>query len=394
MARVEKIEGVIVIDLSTAIATLGGRSAESLARQRKAFLAGIDQRVHRPVHLGAWVATSTIAALVVAVGIPLALEQELPPVADSLVDIDVDTLVEAPADAWFPLSFEDGSRVDLAPSTKSRLTRKDPSHVIIMLDHGRIDADIEPHTGTAWSFDAGDYRVEVVGTRFSVSRTFEEFEVTVTQGRVRVTGPRPNDSRELGPGETFKSSTVHAESRLQRTVSHASDRQTAMTTRNPSVEIKKTRHDDWRELYKRHDYSGALAQAERMNFAKLVETADVNDLAALADAARLAKQVSRATQALTQLRKRFSGSERACHAALLLGHIHFDAEQDYREAARWFETYLDETKSDIHAGEACGRLMESQRRLGELKRARQTAERCLTIDPNGPNAERARVLLE
>lgn len=67
----------------------------------------------------------------------------------------------------------------------------------IHLEEGRVTLDVEHRTGHSFSVIMKDVRVDVVGTKFAVSL----YEVSVTEGRVKVTLLADSSVRELGPGE-------------------------------------------------------------------------------------------------------------------------------------------------------------------------------------------------
>jgi TolA-binding protein len=112
----------------------------------------------------------------------------------------------------------------------------------------------------------------------------------------------------------------------------------------------------------------------------------------LADAARLAGNVGRATAALETLRRRFAGSPQAAHAAFTLGRIAFDRRRAYGDAARWFSTYLREAPGGPLAREAAGRRMEALARSSDPAGARAAAQQYLERYPAGPHADVARRL--
>jgi TolA-binding protein len=114
----------------------------------------------------------------------------------------------------------------------------------------------------------------------------------------------------------------------------------------------------------------------------------------LADAARLSGAAEPARDALLSLRQRFAQEPRAATAAFLLGRIFFDQLHDAARAARWFGVYLDEQPQGELAGDALSRLAEAKALSGDRAGARQAARRYLQSHPQGPQAERAKLLAE
>lgn len=132
-----------------------------------------------------------------------------------------------------------------------------------------------------------------------------------------------------------------------------------------------------------------MAAVEAAGFERVCSSSGASDLALLADAARLAGKVPRATAALTALRQRFAGSPQAAQAAFTLGRIAFDRRGAYGEAARWFGTYLREAPSGPLTREASGRRLEALFRAGDAS-ARDAAAQYLARYPGGPHADLAR----
>ncbi len=137
-------------------------------------------------------------------------------------------------------------------------------------------------------------------------------------------------------------------------------------------------------------YGEAVDAADEEGLASISTNAAVQDLVSLGDAARFAGRPDDADYVLLRLRERFPRDERASLAAFNLGRIAFDIRHSYADAARWFETYLNEQPSGPLAREAAGRLFEALERSGAHTRARAAASRYLQQFPSGPHADLAR----
>ena len=79
-------------------------------------------------------------------------------------------------------------------------------------------------------------------------------------------------------------------------------------------------------------------------------------------------------------------------AAFSLGRVAYDR-RNYREAARWFQSYLREEPAGGVAREAAGRLIEVQDAAGDDAAAREAATAYLAKYPAGPRARLARTIL-
>ena len=84
--------------------------------------------------------------------------------------------------------FEDGSRVELAAGSSGTIGEASDGRVSLALLSGGFDAQLRPETKLTWHFITGPYRLEVLGTSFSVQwqSTEEYLRLEVTRGAVRV----------------------------------------------------------------------------------------------------------------------------------------------------------------------------------------------------------------
>jgi hypothetical protein len=94
----------------------------------------------------------------------------------------------------------DDAVIDAGSDTEVEVRAADPGEVTFVLARGTIDCDVAPRKARPLRVRAGDVIVEVVGTRFSVTRT-PGVRVDVTHGRVRVR--TPGGEFLVGPGERW-----------------------------------------------------------------------------------------------------------------------------------------------------------------------------------------------
>lgn len=102
--------------------------------------------------------------------------------------------------------FEDGTRVDLAKSARLRVrTLAYGRGAKLFLDDGAANLAVVHRDKASWAVLAGPFRVDVTGTRFLVrwSRASGRFQVTMSEGEVRVSGPR-GASTFLRAGQTLQ----------------------------------------------------------------------------------------------------------------------------------------------------------------------------------------------
>lgn len=88
------------------------------------------------------------------------------------------------------LTLADGSRVTLGPSSRIA-TRIDAKGRRVTLLSGEAFFEVAHDTSRPFWVEAGDARIQVVGTKFDVNRTGGRVQVSVLEGVVRVHEPAP-----------------------------------------------------------------------------------------------------------------------------------------------------------------------------------------------------------
>lgn len=83
------------------------------------------------------------------------------------------------------IALSDGSRLELNTHTQLR-AQVDPSLRHVWLDKGEAFFDVKPDPAHPFVIHAGEHRVVVLGTKFSVRQEREHLEVAVLEGKVRV----------------------------------------------------------------------------------------------------------------------------------------------------------------------------------------------------------------
>ena len=88
--------------------------------------------------------------------------------------------------------------IDAKSDTSVEVRHGDNGAITLVLDRGAVDCDVEPRHGRPpFRVLAGDLAVEVVGTRFTVTRT-PALRVDVARGKVKVTSPTGTTLVEAG----------------------------------------------------------------------------------------------------------------------------------------------------------------------------------------------------
>jgi ferric-dicitrate binding protein FerR (iron transport regulator) len=429
------------------------RLGEHIAREQDALRekAGYREQVRerletlelapvRETHAWGWVAWSGGAAAVMATGVLIALSLRtaaVPVPAPALAlfigqasePAPAGRWVEAPDGAQVAMRFSDGSHIEVAEHTRTRVVDLNPAGADVLLESGLIHVQVRHRAESKWHISAGPFGVHVTGTRFDVRWKPEEdaFELTLKEGQVEVTGCVFGQGYRMQAGHTVRASCrnerfeVSQGSTTTSVASQASDTQAALpptaalddglnTPPEPAdsaVAPEPTdsaaqrraagsntphsrRGSEWQALARANHFAAALTAAKAAGFAPECNRANAEELELLADLARYGRDAAGEGRALRLLRTRFAGTKRASLAAFALGKLEFDNHGAYAEAAEWFRVYLKERPKGELSREANGRLLEATLRSGRSAAARELAAQYLRDYPDGPHSELAR----
>jgi ferric-dicitrate binding protein FerR (iron transport regulator) len=389
-----------------------------LQRGLKQLLARVAETPRRPIRRGRWFVTALGFAVVLGAVVMLWQRPSEPrePIAVSLVEggklLEGGYLSESGRDG-VKLSFSDGSEFSLLPGARGRLRAVRAEGADFAVESGEARFRITPAPDRHWTVEAGPFRVAVKGTEFTVSwdPSAEEFYVTLSQGRVLVSGPIVGEDLALRPGQKLsvslpKAETVIAEARPASTaaadsaspaatplasvalgVATTPDTPAARTSTPPSARQPR----NWKEAMANGEWDRILEDAERAGIKATVETVSSDELLALTDAARYRRRSEVARTALLAQRRRFPESSRSVDAMFLLGRV--DESSSAATAITWYDRYLAEAPAGTYSAEALGRKMILTRKLHGDTRARDIAEEYLRRFPEGSYAGTARALL-
>ncbi|MBW2732618.1 MAG: tetratricopeptide repeat protein [Deltaproteobacteria bacterium] len=286
------------------------------------------------------------------------------------------------------LDFEDGSEVTTEGRTRVQLTHVSRKEVRVLLGNGKIRSRVRPHSAR-WSFEAGAYRTEVLGTTLSVEWRPGKgrLVVSVEQGRVWVRGgviaPKgmlvaKGQRLEIESGQLALHGGPAAATQAD---AGTHDSEAASTPRAPKLTPLSMR---WRALARKGQHRKALRAAQEQGFARLLQRLRSSDLLLLADAARLAGNPGRAADALLACRRRYPSTAAARQAAFRLGRVAAEGQRSPRAAARWFRRFLKEAPQSPLRADAMGRLILALQQGGKKKAAAKVARQYLSQYPQGP----------
>lgn len=393
---------------------LGARLAKSLGvGPGKMSVVAQEARIAEAARLGhaehrrrlplAWAAVSVvIASVVIAVLIrPVAFISSPATNSSGTLSVPRATRLLEATSRTAQVALEDGSALSLAAHTSASIDEIDGKNTTVSLKGGRIDVQVKPRKSGEFRVDAGRYRVRVVGTRFSVTyaASAQHIRVEVTQGRVRVEGPKlPEGGLLVDAGGHFSNEASSASSTAHAVVEPPEEPSRSELPANasaaPPAEAGRTDTPDWQAFAEQGEYRRALEAAEARGFDGLVRTLGEAPLLQLANTARFSGNNTRAKQALLGVRRRFPNSPSAVLSGYYLARLALDVEHNRRQAVEWLQTYLREApRGQLSAGARLD-LMRLFLETGDTASARRIAADYLEHHPNGNRADFAKSLLQ
>ena len=291
-----------------------------------------------------------------------------------------------------PVHFSDGSEIVLAPHAQARVVETNARGARVVLERGSAEVRVKHQEQTSWQFAAGPYRVDVIGTAFTLGWSPETNEATVRmhEGSVRVHGCDMALARPLVSGDTLtvRCDPASGHSSLVRSPNaNAAEPAASAMAASPVVPKNEERVTAPARPAVPHANGVATSAVAAAN-----NTEALDELWTEGRSARARGDVGEARKLRLEFRKRFPRDERARVAAFELGQLAFDVDGDLAEANAWFSTYLRETPNGALAREAMGRAMEARHKLGDFQGSRSLARSYLNRFAGGPHDSLAREL--
>ena len=304
------------------------------------------------------------------------------------------------------IKFSDGSEASLSNGAEAQIQNVTEHGADVVLQRGSMRVKIAKQPQASWKVAAGPYDVRVTGTAFDVSWSSQAqaFDLRMETGAVIVTGPLAQSGILLKAGQhmfggvaegrlTVEGGEV-ATSPAPATPAHPTSvpelksEPVAPLAPSPGVRTSLEPHV-WTKQVAQGHFNAVLEDAERRGLSRTLDTGSLEELAALADAARYAGRSPVAKRVLLAERQRFPNSSAARDAAFFLGRI---AEDSGGGAIEWYERYVAESPRGAYASQAFGRKMMLLYKQRGVAAARPVAAEYLARYPNGPYAAAARKL--
>jgi len=279
----------------------------------------------------------------------------------------------------------DGSVLLLDSGTRLESLENTSSAVSLLLTRGRATFDIRPGGPRRWSIECGLATVEVVGTRFTITRAGDHLDVDVERGTVLVRGERVADrvQRLTAGGHIEVSGSV-----VKEAVQEAPAKSEANAAPPSALPEAPPAAHGWRELATRGHYADAyrLLGPSGMGSA-VVRSGSAADLMALADVARLSGHPGDAVAPLERIVSEHPDDPRAPLSAFTLGKIHLSALGRPALAAKDFERALVMGLPSGLVEDTYAYLVEAKSAAGDIAGARATAQAYRTRFPASARAK-------
>jgi TolA-binding protein len=272
------------------------------------------------------------------------------------------------------LALDDGSTVRLDARSQVRVEQVADAQVELALLEGGASFDVTPNRARRFRVVADAVRVEVIGTRFRVTRSRDaeglRVHVAVQRGVVEVgRSDRAQGVRRLLAGESWSASIGPAPS-------------LPVAEPVPSAAVAEPRQP---ESEPEPSEPAPRVRGERAESAPVAPVEEHGPLALFSDAnlARRAGRVAEAAAGYAELLQRHPGDERAGLSAFELGRLRMDALGDARGAVAALQRALAAPGNEAFREDAMARLVLAHDALHETAACQRAREQYLSRYPGG-----------
>jgi ferric-dicitrate binding protein FerR (iron transport regulator) len=321
--------------------------------------------------------------------------------------------------------FSDGSEVALDPETHARVADLRREGARMLVEGGRARVHVRHRADTKWTVEAGPFMVHVTGTEFDISwaSADELLDLRLHKGSVVLNGPLTPGGVGVTAGQRLIADLRRGTVTIGQDTSETEAPPTTDAVASPAVQeapaapasgpmtvpegaTGEPTHDrarprtprpgrgadEWGGLVSQGQFGAVLDEAEHHGVAATLSRAPLDDLAALADAARYMRRDDLARRAYVAERGRFPNARRAHEAAFFLGGL-AEGDSELSAALDWYDRYLSEAPTGAYAAQALGHKMLLVRKLQGAAAAAQVARDYLQRFPDGPYASSAKKLM-
>lgn len=271
------------------------------------------------------------------------------------------------------LVLGDGTRITpLSEATRVSVTEASLTRVMAKLDAGSAEFDVHPNPERAFEVSAGNVRISVLGTAFTVAVESNQTRVGVTRGKVRVSWT--DGHAVLVAGEAGLYPPLPANTKA-KAVAVPVEREAA-----ERLAAGRPREVGWRELARKGEYAAAYQELSSGREPQLAS--EPSDLMLAADVARLSHHPQAAVAPLRKVFAEFPRDARAPLAAFTLGRVLLENLGQAAAAADAFHSAQTLSPSGPLAEDALVREIEARRRAGQHERAKALAVTLAKLYPS------------
>ncbi len=274
----------------------------------------------------------------------------------------------------------DGSSISLEVGGRGRLDRGEDLGTRFDLHEGTASFDVQKQGSRSFSVVAGEYRVVVVGTRFTTAYVPpRELRVVVNEGVVQVHSPSRSEPLRVNAGETLE--LDGDEFTLSKNPPGAAEHDEQ--GHGSAEKSSPPRATSWQALYREGKYQEACQATRTVPLTTLQSRLGAAALIDLSSTLRLCNDTSGSMSTLGALRSRYPSAPEAHDALFLMARILATSGQSRAAIAR-LDEYLAQGSGGRFAAEALGRLIELHQAVGNPDQAQRAAQRYLQLAPQGP----------
>jgi transmembrane sensor len=288
-------------------------------------------------------------------------------------------------------AFADGSVAESSShGTEIQIEQDTPNWVVAKLNGGARFHVVPNHERT-FEVRAGDVRVRVLGTTFSVQQLPSgQTQVLVEHGSVEVAWLGGSTLLETGQGGTFPPARSEGDPELPGDTTASSPSPIA---RGAGSTLHAPARGGWREDAHAGDYGKAYEELSANARARDPVRDEASDLMLAADVARLSAHPEEAVKPLRAVCDRHAGDRRAPVAAFTLGRVLLDDLGRPAEAAAAFKKAHALWQEGPLAEDALAREADAWERAGRADAARAAATEYVGRYPQGRHAVTMRNIL-
>lgn len=281
------------------------------------------------------------------------------------------------------LELSDGSRVYADSVKQLSIEQQLEGYIVTRVLSGTVSFEVNKNPKRVFEVDAGQVRVQVIGTTFSVARHRDRAEVEVTEGTVRVIWPDGDQVLTAGQRGWFPPEAGEAEAgETEAGETEAGGSEPTPVSRSQRVAVSPPAVPGWRELARDEDYEASYA-ALKKDRGRGTAPRSASDLMLAADVARLSLHPAEAVRLLSRVSAQFPSDPRAPLAEFTRGRVLMENLGNPAQAAQAFARARSLSPGGSLAQDALSREIDATLGASQTARAKSLARLYLSSYPEG-----------